>query len=683
MPSSTDQVSLVPLTTAKAPRKHRPGFRPVAKSKKKSSANAKTVPEDVGNAVVAAAETNDNEESRAEENLTFAERSAEKETPAEATVDSSQKAADSSTTSKAETLVPVTQEATNTKQKSPHGLHVTFAEDSRDDNDRKSASAKQSTQTAKNGKTVTTQTPSSAATPSSPRRSSRKRKQNVPSSIQIGVTRETASSSLRGTETETSRQEKQQNAAVAAAASAVAAASHTDSTAIVTVSQDRDILDRLRAEQDQGPKLTSFCSEYKNENKETRPGKRRKKKQNQQGGNEEAAGTTADTGGTEDGDNVDAVADVNDDATNQPAAPAGVPVIQIIDGEIVLQESSLMLPTRRTVKEVEEEFQDNIVEEDAQLAIVQASYNSFITKGDAAANGGKRGPKSWSVQDTHKFFVALRQLGTDFGSMEAYFDNKRSRRQLKQKYRRELRKNPMLIEELALNPKYKTEIDMSAFDVEVDPKRVEAFENEEPPPYEPTELEEPTEKEVSSSNANDPVQNEGREGGEMQEIVEDAIEEKRKQAEAAASAIPAKTISSPGTHSSRTTKYRAGKKQTQEKSNNSTALSSKVNESFASLWPDNWNGGDENPASDPTDNFVDAGMDQVMEEFFDIQTFGVPIEKEQLESTGKSSSNKDSSTPEPPSGQNDLNTVPLVPKKKAASKSQRPKIRPSLRKKKK
>ena len=116
-----------------------------------------------------------------------------------------------------------------------------------------------------------------------------------------------------------------------------------------------------------------------------------------------------------------------------------------------------MLPTRRSVQEVEEEFQDNVVEEDAQLAIVQASYTSFLTKGDAATNGGKRGSGVWSVEETKKFYIALRQLGTDFVSMEALFENKRTRRQLKNKYAKEIVRNPKLVE-MALNPKHKAEL---------------------------------------------------------------------------------------------------------------------------------------------------------------------------------------------------------------------------------
>ena len=127
-------------------------------------------------------------------------------------------------------------------------------------------------------------------------------------------------------------------------------------------------------------------------------------------------------------------------------ANTGAPVVQMINGEIVLEESSLMFPgQRRSVKEVEEEF--DVIEEDAQLAIVGASYNSFVNR---------KGPQHWNVTETKQFYQALRQLGTDFTSMESLFEN-RTRKQLKRKYTAELSKNPKLVE-MALKPDYQKDV---------------------------------------------------------------------------------------------------------------------------------------------------------------------------------------------------------------------------------
>lgn len=81
------------------------------------------------------------------------------------------------------------------------------------------------------------------------------------------------------------------------------------------------------------------------------------------------------------------------------------------------------------------------------LGIVGASINSFVNR---------KGPQHWTVKETERFYEALRQLGTDFGCMEAFFEN-RTRKQLKRKYQAEQTRNPRLVE-MALDPKNQTEI---------------------------------------------------------------------------------------------------------------------------------------------------------------------------------------------------------------------------------
>jgi Myb DNA-binding like len=111
----------------------------------------------------------------------------------------------------------------------------------------------------------------------------------------------------------------------------------------------------------------------------------------------------------------------------EEVAPAG-PQVKIVDGEIVLQESSMMVPgARRTVQEVEEEYQ-HVVEEEGHTTIVGASYNSFVAR---------RKPQHWAVEETKLFYNALRQVGADFVTMEAFYRN-RTRKQLKKKYQIEM-----------------------------------------------------------------------------------------------------------------------------------------------------------------------------------------------------------------------------------------------------
>lgn len=140
----------------------------------------------------------------------------------------------------------------------------------------------------------------------------------------------------------------------------------------------------------------------------------------------------------------------------EEAPPAG-PQVKIVDGEIVLQESSMMVPSaRKTVQEVEEEYQQ-VVEEEGHTTIVGASYNSFVAR---------RKPQHWAVEETKLFYHALRQVGADFVTMEAFYKN-RTRKQLKKKYQTEQVKNPQLIE-LALDPRNKLPVDLTIFDVDRD-----------------------------------------------------------------------------------------------------------------------------------------------------------------------------------------------------------------------
>ena len=129
------------------------------------------------------------------------------------------------------------------------------------------------------------------------------------------------------------------------------------------------------------------------------------------------------------------------------------PVVQIIDGEIVLQESSMVLHgDAKPPTEEDEDYQ--VVEEEDQLGGIGSSYTSFSKAG--------RRPQHWSVDETRIFYEALRQVGTDFYSMEAFFTSttKRKHKTLKHKFKKECVNNPKLIE-AALNPSSRKNISMS------------------------------------------------------------------------------------------------------------------------------------------------------------------------------------------------------------------------------
>ena len=105
------------------------------------------------------------------------------------------------------------------------------------------------------------------------------------------------------------------------------------------------------------------------------------------------------------------------------------PSVEIVNGQIVIKESSLVAGSRSGTnyddyEEVEEENYGT------------ARYSSFT----------KRRPSpTWGIEETKLFYSALRQCGTDFTNMMAFFPG-RTRRQLKLKYYREEKHHPDLID---------------------------------------------------------------------------------------------------------------------------------------------------------------------------------------------------------------------------------------------
>lgn len=135
-------------------------------------------------------------------------------------------------------------------------------------------------------------------------------------------------------------------------------------------------------------------------------------------------------GGGEDDDDDD-----DDDAT--PAEPTVVaPKVTIdADGNIVIDQASLVV-SATDIQPLSSENPDVVTVEANDLTkhITSASY----AKRDTA--------QRWTKTDTDKFFEALSRFGTDFSLVEHVFPT-RSRRQIKQKFKREERDNPARVEE--------------------------------------------------------------------------------------------------------------------------------------------------------------------------------------------------------------------------------------------
>jgi len=156
------------------------------------------------------------------------------------------------------------------------------------------------------------------------------------------------------------------------------------------------------------------------------------------------------------------------------------PLVEVINGEIVIKESSLVLGggsnllRRRTTEEVDLEMEGNVIVEESTG--ITATYNSFTKR---------QKTQHWTTEETRLFYEGLRQCGTDFSTMETWFENStssnsnaaggeslgtitiptttttttasyskkrsRTRKQLKSKYLVECKRRPHLVD-MAMNP---------------------------------------------------------------------------------------------------------------------------------------------------------------------------------------------------------------------------------------
>jgi len=106
------------------------------------------------------------------------------------------------------------------------------------------------------------------------------------------------------------------------------------------------------------------------------------------------------------------------------------PELQIIDGKIVVNTESLVLR--------EQHVDDH-------------SDYTFVDSGDhvtTSSSFAKRSrPDRWSVEETRRFYRALRKCGADFTLIQRMFPD-RSRRQIKNKFRREERNHRELVDKV-------------------------------------------------------------------------------------------------------------------------------------------------------------------------------------------------------------------------------------------
>ena len=106
------------------------------------------------------------------------------------------------------------------------------------------------------------------------------------------------------------------------------------------------------------------------------------------------------------------------------------------NGELVLDEKSLVVKRKTNKSKV------NTVYEDEKSISSLTNYSSFRRKGKQLEKKSR-----WSDSETVKFYTALTIIGTDFTLMaELFFRNKRSRMDLKNKFKSEERSHKKLID---------------------------------------------------------------------------------------------------------------------------------------------------------------------------------------------------------------------------------------------
>lgn len=110
--------------------------------------------------------------------------------------------------------------------------------------------------------------------------------------------------------------------------------------------------------------------------------------------------------------------------------------LRIVDGQIVLDQSSLVLDRHARAAATQGDME--IIEENDFTRLITSS--SFMTTSKL------KGPNIWTSEETERFYHGLRMFGTDFQMLAAMFPGK-SRRHVKLKYNREERHCPGLVTE--------------------------------------------------------------------------------------------------------------------------------------------------------------------------------------------------------------------------------------------
>jgi transcription factor TFIIIB component B'' len=126
--------------------------------------------------------------------------------------------------------------------------------------------------------------------------------------------------------------------------------------------------------------------------------------------------------------------------TEQPVdwKPQSGPIMRIVNGEIVLDNTSLQVDRHADAARAAGDLED-VVESSFTRKINQASY------------GKRTKTETWDEEMTDLFYRGLRMFGTDFMVISKMFPG-RSRRQIKLKFNNEERRDPQRIKDTLMGP---------------------------------------------------------------------------------------------------------------------------------------------------------------------------------------------------------------------------------------
>lgn len=134
----------------------------------------------------------------------------------------------------------------------------------------------------------------------------------------------------------------------------------------------------------------------------------------------------------------------SDPSSSSAPAPASGPQFRIVDGQIVLDQSSLFMDRHaRAAAAQAGENMETIEEND---------FTRLITSSSFSTSSKLKGPNIWTDEETELFYRGLRMFGTEFEMISKMFPGKQ-RRHVKLKFNREERHNPKRIDAALIGEK--------------------------------------------------------------------------------------------------------------------------------------------------------------------------------------------------------------------------------------